>query len=213
MHECEKHSEPWPCSQQCFLTSCLAACRAVAAIHTRIVHPRLSASLWGKPRRDSNGSGKTGFCIQNSFFTNCAAREAMWSHCFYNMCLVQGHKPTMSSLKATSSIENDRSNFYATFSEKGLHGGVLSGIINSPCLVTALLSRKVKLRVVCKAVPLLQQSFDRGSARCGFCWASGPRRNQQEEAAPWAQPCAKDSDTNIITDNWFDWWERFNIKG
>lgn len=131
------------------------------------------------------------------------------------LCTVQGHnKTTKPALTATSTIEHDWANHYAAFLQKNLHGGVLSGIINSPCVVTALLRKKVTLRAVCKAVPLQLQCSDWESASRGFYWASGPHSNEREGGGgSGAQPGAKDFDTNIITDNWFCWWGRCNIKG
>lgn len=74
----------------------------------------------------------------------------------------------------------------------------MSGIINSPCIVTPLLRRKVKLRAVCKAVPLQQQCSDWGISIVWLLWATQQRVGGGSNGA---QPGAKDFDTNIITDN------------
>lgn len=108
------------------------------------------------------------------------------------LCTVQGHKTTKPALTATSTIEHDWANRYAAFLQKNLHGGVLSGIINSPCIVTALLRKKVTLRAVCKAVPLQLQCSDWESALRGFYWASGPHSDEgKEEAAEGHSPALK----------------------
>lgn len=91
-------------------------------------------------------------------------------------------RTTMSALTAACTIRHDRANFNAMFTVRRTYKeGVLSGLINSPCLVTALLRRKVKLWAVSKAVPLQKQHFDRGSVWCGCSWASKLKRQQQRE--------------------------------
>lgn len=85
----------------------------------------------------------------------------------------------------------------------------MSGIINSPCVVTALLRRKVKLRAVCKAAPLQQHCTalhctDWGSAAsCGFCWASETHggEKRKEGGGGGAEHGAKEFEPNVITDN------------
>lgn len=134
------------------------------------VNPRLRTSFWGNLMREKDWlHGKVEF-LHGKFWVFVVAANAQWTlifikHGLLKQSATKDARPPGQlwqlhpQLSMIGLIAMQLSHWGKTYV-----GGVLSGIINSPCIVTPLLRRKVKLRAVCKAVPLQQQCSDWGSA-------------------------------------------------